>query len=89
MRLLLYFLSWKEFKQTLKHKKKDISLDDLANHLRVEEKCCMQEKRKKSSMLRNFQRCSRQRLDKQHWHELITTFTMVYPDTLDWNTGVS
>jgi len=33
--------SWKEFKRTLKHKKEDISLDDLANHLRVEEECRM------------------------------------------------
>jgi len=48
MKLLLYILfidklspSWEEFKHTLKHKKEDISLDDPANHLRVEEECHM------------------------------------------------
>jgi len=38
--------SWKEFKRTLKHRKEDISLDDLANRLRVEEECRMQENEK-------------------------------------------
>ena len=38
--------SWKEFKCTLKHKKEDTSLDDLANHLHVEEECRMQENEK-------------------------------------------
>jgi len=33
----------KEFKPTLKHKKEDISLNDLANDLHVEQKCRMQE----------------------------------------------
>ncbi|KAK9094833.1 hypothetical protein Scep_026302 [Stephania cephalantha] len=37
---------WKEFKRTLKHKKDDISLDELANHLRVEEDCRMRENEK-------------------------------------------
>ena len=39
--------SWREFKRTLKHKKEDISLDELANHLRIEEECRMQENEKK------------------------------------------
>ena len=29
--------SWKDFKRNLKHKKEDISLEQLANSLRVEE----------------------------------------------------
>ncbi|KAK9165962.1 hypothetical protein Scep_001153 [Stephania cephalantha] len=41
--------SWKEFKRTLKHKKEDISLDELANHLRVEEDCRMQENEKEQN----------------------------------------
>ncbi|KAK9085933.1 hypothetical protein Sjap_026344 [Stephania japonica] len=48
--------SWKEFKRTLKHKKDDISLDELANHLRVEGIVACR-KMKKSRMLRKFQRC--------------------------------
>jgi len=29
--------SWKDFKRTMKHKKEDISLEQLRNHLRLEE----------------------------------------------------
>ena len=29
--------SWKDFKRSLKHKKEDITLEALANHLRIEE----------------------------------------------------
>lgn len=35
--------SWKDFKRSLKHKKEDISLDQLGNHLRLEEEYRKQE----------------------------------------------
>ncbi|KAK9168789.1 hypothetical protein Syun_000929 [Stephania yunnanensis] len=41
--------SLKEFKRTLKHKKEDITLDELANHLRVEEDCSIQENEKEQN----------------------------------------
>lgn len=38
--------SWKETKRSLKHKKEDMSMEDLANHLRIEQEFCMQEEPK-------------------------------------------
>lgn len=38
--------SSKDFKRSLKHRKEDISLDNLANHLHVEEEFRMQEEKK-------------------------------------------
>jgi len=35
--------SWKDFKRTMKHKKEDISLEQLGNHLRLEEEYRKQE----------------------------------------------
>ncbi|KAK9668641.1 hypothetical protein RND81_13G074200 [Saponaria officinalis] len=43
-------LGWKEFKHSLKHKKEDLSLEELANHLRVEEEFRKQEENKNQSV---------------------------------------
>jgi len=36
-------LSWKGTKRTLKHKKEEMSLEELANHLRIEEELRVQD----------------------------------------------
>jgi len=38
--------SWKDTKRTLKHKKEDMTLEDLANHLRIEEELHLQDESK-------------------------------------------
>jgi len=38
--------SWKDTKRTLKHKKEEMSLEDLANHLRTEEELRVQDESK-------------------------------------------
>ncbi|CAL8115947.1 unnamed protein product [Prunus armeniaca] len=36
--------SWKDYKNNMKHKRKQMSLEDLIVHIRIEEKNCMQDK---------------------------------------------
>ncbi|CAB4283145.1 unnamed protein product [Prunus armeniaca] len=36
--------SWKEYKKILKHKKEDMSINQLGKHIRIEEKCWVREK---------------------------------------------
>ncbi|CAL9000581.1 unnamed protein product [Prunus brigantina] len=36
--------SWKEYKKILKHKKEDLSINQLGKHIRIEEKCWVQER---------------------------------------------
>ena len=38
--------SWKDTKRTLKHKKEDMTLEDLVNHLRIEEELRLQDESK-------------------------------------------
>jgi len=41
--------SSKDTQRTLKHTKEEISLEDLANHLRIEEELCLQDESKEQS----------------------------------------
>lgn len=41
--------SGKDFKRSLNHKKEDISFEDLANHLCIEEQYCKQDKNKEQN----------------------------------------
>ncbi|KAF7801582.1 Retrovirus-related Pol polyprotein from transposon TNT 1-94 [Senna tora] len=42
--------SWKDFKKNLKHKKEDISLEQLGNHLRLEEEYRKQDAEKETNV---------------------------------------
>ncbi|KAK2996188.1 hypothetical protein RJ639_029544 [Escallonia herrerae] len=43
--------SWKNFRNSLKHRKEDINLDELGTHLRIEENLCKEEKSKSEDCL--------------------------------------
>ena len=45
--------SWKDFKRTLKHKKEDISLEDLANSLRLEEEYRLENEKEQKLQVSN------------------------------------
>ena len=59
--------SWKDFKDSLKHKKEDLSLEELANSLRIEEEFRKQENTKLLSSVNLVEdgHCKKKKFDKK------------------------